>query len=108
MGYGCKGWLYLYMLSIDIFEKKLDELKPVLKEKYHVVRIGYFGSYARGTADENSDLDILVEFSKPLGWDFFDLQDLLQTKLHVKIDLVSIKALKSQLKEIILNEVKYV
>lgn len=44
MGYGCKGWLYLYMLSIDIFEKKLDELKPVLKEKYHVVKIGYFGS----------------------------------------------------------------
>lgn len=96
------------MLTSTIVEKKISELKPVLKEKYFVNKIGYFGSYARGTANENSDLDILVEFSQPLGWEFFDLQDLLEENLQVTIDLVSSKALKSQLKEIILKEVKYV
>jgi uncharacterized protein len=96
------------MLTPTIVEKKISELKPVLKEKYFVDKIGYFGSYARGTATVNSDLDILVEFSQPLGWEFFDLQDLLEENLQVPIDLVSSKALKSQLKEIILREVKYV
>lgn len=96
------------MLTPTIVEKKITELKPVLREKYFVNKIGYFGSYARGTANENSDLDILVEFSQPLGWEFFDLQDLLEENLQVTIDLVSSKALKSQLKEIILKEVKYV
>jgi predicted nucleotidyltransferase len=96
------------MLTATIVEKKINDLKPVLKDKYFVNKIGYFGSYARGTANESSDLDILVEFSKPLGWEFFDLQDLLEDSLEVKIDLVSSKALKSQLKEIILKEVKYV
>jgi predicted nucleotidyltransferase len=95
------------MLTQTIVEKKINDLKPILKEKYFVNKIGYFGSYARGTANENSDLDILVEFSQPLGWEFFDLQDLLEKNLDVKIDLVSSKALKSQLKEIILKEVKY-
>jgi predicted nucleotidyltransferase len=96
------------MLSQRDIECKLTELKPILKEKFFVNRIGYFGSYADGTATETSDLDILVEFTKPLGWDFFDLESLLEKNLQLKIDLVSAKALKSQLKDIILNQVKYV
>jgi len=96
------------MLSQRDIEYRLTELKPILKEKFFVDRIGYFGSYADGTATENSDLDILVEFNKPLGWEFFDLATLLEKNLQLKIDLVSVKALKSQLKEIILNQVRYV
>jgi uncharacterized protein len=87
---------------------RLTKLKPVLKEKFFVDRIGYFGSYADGTATENSDLDILVEFSKPLGWEYFDLEDLLENNLKLKIDLVSSKALKTELKEIILDQVRYI
>jgi len=96
------------MLSQRDIEYRPTELKPILKEKFFVNRIGYFGSYADGTATENSDLDILVEFNKPLGWEFFDLETLLEKNLQLKIDLVSVKALKSQLKEIILNQVRYV
>ncbi len=96
------------MLTQRDIEYKLTELKPILKEKFFVNRIGYFGSYADGTATETSDLDIIVEFTKPLGWDFFDLESLLEKNLQLKIDLVSAKALKSQLKEIILDQVKYV
>ena len=89
-------------------EKKLKELKPILFQKYFVDRIGYFGSYSRSEQNEDSDIDILVSFKKPLGWEFFDLQELLENELKLKVDLVSEKALKKQLRQIILNSVKYV
>lgn len=89
-------------------ENKLKELKPILFQKYFVDRIGYFGSYSRNEQNEDSDIDILVSFKKPLGWEFFDLQELLENELKLKVDLVSEKALKKQLRQIILNSVKYV
>ena len=89
-------------------ENKIKELKPFLYQKYFVEKIGYFGSYARGEQNENSDIDILVSFKKPLGWDFFDLQEFLENELKLKVDLVSEKALKEQLRQIILNNVKYI
>jgi uncharacterized protein len=89
-------------------EKRLKELKPFLSQEYNVERIGYFGSYSRNEQTIGSDIDILVHFSKPLGWEFFDLQELLEKELKLKVDLVSEKALKEQLRQIILNSVKYV
>lgn len=86
----------------------LKELKPFLAHKYFVDKIGYFGSYSRGEQNEDSDIDILVSFKKPLGWEFFDLQELLEKELKIKVDLISEKALKKQLKKFILNDVKYV
>ena len=93
--------------NIEI-ENKLKELKPVLHRKYFVDKIGYFGSYSRNEQNENSDIDILVSFKKPLGWEFFDLQELLENELKIKVDLVSEKALKKQLRRVILKNVKYV
>lgn len=93
--------------AIDI-EEKLRSIKPFITKKYFVNKIGYFGSFATNAQHENSDVDILVEFSQPLGWEFFDLADFLENEFQRKVDLVSIKALKSQLKESILKEVKYV
>lgn len=95
------------LAAIDI-EKKLNELKPLIQKKFFVKRIGYFGSFATGDQTENSDIDVLVEFSQPLGWEFFDLSDLLEKELNRKIDLVSIKALKPQLRDGILRQVRYV
>lgn len=89
-------------------ENKLKELKPFLLKKYFVEKIGYFGSYSRNEQNQKSDLDILVSFTKPLGWEFFDLQEYLENELNLKVDLVSEKAIKEQLKEIILKSVKYV
>ena len=89
-------------------ENKLRELKPVLFQKYSVEKIGYFGSFSRNEQTNDSDIDILVSFRKPIGWDFFDLQEFLENELNLKVDLVSEKALKEQLKKIILKNVKYV
>ncbi|MFH2144049.1 MAG: nucleotidyltransferase domain-containing protein [Bacteroidota bacterium] len=70
--------------------------------------MGYFGSYSRNEQSEKSDIDILVDLHKPIGWDFFDLQEFLEKELKIKVDLVSIRALKEQLKESILNQVRFV
>lgn len=96
------------MLSKSEIENKLRNLKPILSDKYSVIRIGYFGSYSRNEQTEKSDIDILVEFAKPIGWAFFDLQEMLENELKIKVDLVSNKAIKEQLKETILHQVKYV
>jgi predicted nucleotidyltransferase len=89
-------------------ENKLKALKPILSSNFNVDKIGYFGSFARNEQSDESDIDILVSFYKPLGWAFFDLQELLEKELKRKVDLVSIKALKDQLKDNILKEVKYI
>lgn len=95
------------MDSIEI-TSKLKQAKPYLEENFHVNEIGFFGSFARGDADENSDIDILVGFSKIPGWDFFALEDYLENLLGKKIDLVTKAAIRKQLKTRILQEVKYI
>jgi predicted nucleotidyltransferase len=96
------------MMDQKDIENKLKTLKPILSDKYSVERIGYFGSYSRNEQTDKSDIDILVDFRKPIGWDFFDLQELLEKELKIKVDLVSIRALKEQLRDIILKQVRYV
>jgi predicted nucleotidyltransferase len=88
-------------------EKILKSQKNFLKEKFQVKKIGIFGSFARNEQSDDSDIDILVEFYEPIGWDFFDLQEYLKNILQRKVDLVTEKALKPQIKTAILNEVKY-
>jgi predicted nucleotidyltransferase len=96
------------MITPTEIENILTSIKPELINKFHINRIGYFGSFAENMQHEESDIDILVEFSKPIGWDFFDLHELLEKELKRKVDLVSINALKTQLRQIILNQVKYI
>lgn len=96
------------MLTPGDIEEKLRQVKPLLKEKFFVEQLGYFGSFAAGTQTGDSDVDILVAFSKPLGWEFFDLKSALEKELQRKVDLVSIKALKTQLREIILKQAIFV
>ena len=72
-------------------------LKPVLKERYQVETVGFFGSYARGEQKVKSDIDILVEFPQPNAIDLFDfieLEEFLSKKLGIKVDLVTKSALK--------------
>jgi predicted nucleotidyltransferase len=93
--------------SLEI-ENKLRELKPDLVKKYAVSRIGYFGSFAKENQNEESDLDLLVEFSENPGWKFFTLENHLAKNLGLKVDLVTPGALKDQIKASILKQVKYI
>lgn len=89
-------------------EATLKQLKPSLAEKFKVKEIGIFGSFVRGEESGRSDVDILVEFSEPIGWEFIDLKDFLEEILGIRVDLVTTGALKPQLKDKILREVAYV
>jgi len=96
------------MLTRNDIENTLKRLKPELQERFHVRSIGYFGSFAKGSQTELSDLDLLVEFSKPIGWDFFTLERFLEQSFGIPVDLVTRDALKQFIKEPILREVHYV
>jgi predicted nucleotidyltransferase len=95
--------------------KKLSEIKSLLelnkqkiKGKYHIKQIGIFGSVARDEATEFSDVDILVEFEKPIGLDFVLLGDELEEILEVKVDIVTPNALKSKMYDYIKQDLIYV
>lgn len=95
------------MKSRKQLEKILKKNKPYLKKKFKVQEIGIFGSYARGEATKTSDIDILVNFSDKIGQEFVDLKEYLEEILGINVDLVTIKALKPQLRDTILSEVVY-
>jgi uncharacterized protein len=88
-------------------EKTLRSSRAVLRARFGVKTIGLFGSFANGKPGIRSDVDILVEFSRPVGWEFLDVQDYLEARLGRKVDLVTERALRPQLRERILAEVKY-
>lgn len=76
---------------------------------YNVDYIGVFGSFARGDSKETSDVDMLVGFSKPIGFfKFIELEEYLTNILGKKVDLVTEKALKPAIKDEVLREVIYV
>ena len=80
-----------------------------IKQKYGVKKIGVFGSFARGEGRKDSDIDVLVEFKD--GFETFDnymeLKFFLEDLFGRKVDLVTIEALRPQLKEDILKQVSY-
>ncbi len=93
------------MRDLQEIVKILSQHKREVIDKFKVKEISVFGSYARGESTEGSDLDILVEFYKPIGlFSFMDLEEYLEQLLGVKVDLVSKKALKPRIGARILKE----
>jgi predicted nucleotidyltransferase len=96
------------MLSKEEILRLLKRELPFIKKKYNVSRVALFGSYVRGDQNEKSDLDMLVEFSRPVGFfKFIELEDYLSEKLGVKVDLVTPDALKSLIKPHVMEEAVY-
>jgi predicted nucleotidyltransferase len=96
------------MRKINTIAKKLESLKPILKEQFKVESIGIFGSYTKGTQRKDSDIDILVEFEKSADLsllDFIKLENYLSEVLNLKVDLVEKTALKPRIGVHILKEV---
>ena len=99
-------------ITIITKEKVLEILRkelPYLRKKYKVKRIGVFGSFARNEQTFESDIDILVEFEKPIGlFKFIELEGYLSEKLGRKVDLVTHNALKPLIRDKVLSELIYV
>ncbi len=67
----------------------LRERYPYLAAEYGVKRIGIFGSFAKGTPGEASDVDIFVEFERPIGFKFMELVEYLEHLLNRKVDVLT-------------------
>jgi len=87
----------------------LKKIKPELSAKYSVCSIGLFGSVVRDDfSPATSDVDIIVDFSKPIGIEFIDLAEYLESIIKRKIDLVSKNGIKDKYFRQIESEIIYV
>jgi predicted nucleotidyltransferase len=85
--------------------ERLSQLKSQLQSKYGVTRLSVFGSTARDSATETSDIDILVDFDGPAtSIRFFGVQFLIEDELGCSVDLVTEKALRDELRPYIEKE----
>ena len=77
--------------------------------RYYVRSIGLFGSVVRDDfSPANSDIDIIVDFSRPVGIEFIDLAEFLEKNIDRKVDLVSLKGIKPKYYDQISKEIIYV
>jgi len=82
----------------------LQSARPLL-DSFGVAHLSLFGSFARDEAREDSDVDLLVDFARPIGmFDFVRLQRELGLQLGRRVELVTHAALKPQLRDRILAE----
>lgn len=96
------------MLTKEHILSKLAELKPALYRDFAVTEIGLFGSFSDDNFSEDSDINLLVELEKPIGWKYFTLEIYLENIFGRKIDLVTKNALRKQFRTRILKQVNYV
>lgn len=95
--------------NLQIVTSSLGRQLPALRREFFVDKVGVFGSFVHGDANSDSDVDILVDLSRPISmFRFLDLEEKLSRILGRKVDLVTTRALKPAIKDEILNEVIYV
>jgi uncharacterized protein len=85
--------------------KALSENRIEIETRFGVAALSIFGSLARDTAQDESDVDILVTFKKTPGiFGFLELKGYLEDLLNCPVDLVTKNALKKQFREQVLQE----
>ncbi len=85
----------------------IASMRRELDERFTVIRIGVFGSFARGDEGPQSDVDIIVELAEPTFDHYMDLKFRLEEVLQRPVDLVLAETVKPRLKPIIEREVVY-
>lgn len=96
------------MTSLSTIQGQLRRIKPYLSTKYHVDTLGLFGSIVRDDFTSESDIDIVVDFTQPIGVEFIDLADELEKLLNRKVDLVSKNGISPKYFQAIQPEIIYV
>ncbi len=77
------------MLTREDIARILREKYPFLVSEYGVKRIGLFGSYAKGISTETSDIDLVVEFERPLGFRFVEFSEYLESLLGKRVEILT-------------------
>ena len=96
------------MKSLEDIKKIIVQNQDILEQKYKVKSLAFFGSFVRGEQQDGSDIDIMVEFSEPVGLLFVHLADYLEELLGMKVDLLTPDAVKPNRRKYIMNELEYV
>jgi hypothetical protein len=87
----------------------LKSHKEEMRQQFGVKRIGLFGSYVRGNAREDSDIDIAVEMeNRRIFRNFFALEQFLKDNLQKNVDIGIESAIKPAVKKKIMSEIEYV
>jgi uncharacterized protein len=98
------------MTTRDQILSFITQNKNLFRERFHIVRIGLFGSYARGDQKVDSDIDLLVEFEENTQ-DLFELKlqlkDFFKDKFEINVDICREKYIKPRIKKTILKETVY-
>lgn len=87
--------------------KNLDKFRGIIikiLKKYNVKKAGIFGSYVRGEQKKDSDIDIIIEYPKGLGFRFAGIAIELEKRLRKKIDLLTYNGVSPHIKKNILDE----
>ncbi len=77
----------------------LREELPYLQERFGVKKLMLFGSFAKGSFSAHSDVDLLVDFSRPIGLEFVTLADYLEKILGRKVHLITLTTLHHNLSD---------
>jgi len=97
------------MADRQIILATLKQAKPLLEKKYSIKDLALFGSYSRNEAVAGkSDVDVMVDFTQPIGLAFVDLADELEQLLQMKVDLVSRGGIKPKYFSVIEPDLIYV
>ena len=96
------------MTDLMSIKNSLSALKPEMQQRFFVNSIGLFGSVVRDDFKVSSDVDIIVDFTRPVGIEFVDLANFIESKLNKKIDLVSRNGVKKKYFEQIESQIVYV
>lgn len=90
--------------TLPEIKAELRALLPELRRRYPISYLGVFGSWARGEQRPGSDLDLLVDFDGPIGWEIVDLRDEIAARLGLPIDIVMRGSLRRHIGSRILAE----
>jgi hypothetical protein len=84
------------MKTLEEIKRILLEHKEEIRQKYGIIILGVFGSYARGEQKETSDIDIIVELDRPVGLDFYEFWEYIENLFGTKVDVLTLTALKQK------------
>ena len=83
------------MLTRETIIEKLREELPFLKKEFGIKKIAIFGSFATGMQNEESEIDIIVEFEKLIGLAFMDLAKYLENLFNKKVVILTPEGIRS-------------
>ena len=96
------------MTSLSQIRSTLALHKAEFYDRFSVKNLAVFGSYERNEQRSDSDVDILVEFSTPVGIEFIDLGNYLERILGLRVDLVALNGIKPRYFSEIERDLKFV